>query len=159
MQGCEPWKPGRLMSVTRCWAASAGSTGSKAWRSASSESSTTRSRPSPAFWPVRTAVSEPWPAVSCSNCIGTSPSRSVPFAPEAERFLRRPVGYREQHGLLIGAVRIRLPSRHHEHVARSPFDGLPIHLGRALAFQAREDGAVGRAVALALEALGQQREI
>ena len=80
--------------------------------------------------------------------------RQFAFAPDAERFLRRPVGNREQHGVLAAdVVRIALPWRHHEHVVDAPFDRLAVDGGGALAFRHREHGAVGRAVGLALEAL------
>ena len=60
---------------------------------------------------------------------------------------------------LVGAVRIVLPGRHHEHVARTPFEHFAVDRWSALAFEADEDGAVGRAVVLALEALRQQRQM
>src|SRR5262245_48352917 len=62
----EPWKPGRLTRVTRKRAASEGSTGSKAVRSASSEWITSRSRPAP-HW---TAVNRPSAKLVARNSIG-----------------------------------------------------------------------------------------
>ena len=44
----------------------------------------------------------------------------VSFAPDAERFLRRPVGDREQHRLLCRLMRIALPGRHDEDVVLAP---------------------------------------
>src|SRR6266508_4649430 len=52
-----------------------------------------------------------------------------------------------------------LPRRHHEDVPRAPFQYLAVDRGRAPALGADEDGAVGRAVFLALEALREHREI
>src|SRR5499427_10224011 len=85
--------------------------------------------------------------------------RSMPFAPDAEGFLRGLVGDREEHRLRRGGVRIALPRRHHEHVVRPPFERLVAHLGAALALDAHEHRAVGRTVRLALEAGRQQREV
>src|SRR5262245_31299978 len=73
------------------------------------------------------------------------------LAPDAERFLRRAVGDREQHRVLRGVVGVVLPRRHNEDVPRGPGQLLAVDHGRALAFGADEDGAVGRAVLLALE--------
>src|ERR1700730_8444117 len=75
------------------------------------------------------------------------------LAPDAERFLRGTIGNREQHRLLGSGVGVTFPWRHHEDIIRSPFQHLAIDRGRAPAFGADENGAVGRAVALALEAL------
>src|SRR5712691_2091519 len=91
---------------------------------------------------------------------GAGPSvRAGVLAPDAERLLRGSVGDREQHRILRGVVRVLLPRRHHEHVPRTPFQHLAVDRGRALAFGANEHGAVGRAVALALEALREHREV
>src|SRR5262249_24791494 len=85
--------------------------------------------------------------------------RAGVLAPDSERFLRGTVGNREQHRFLSCAVGVMLPRRHHEHVVRAPFQRLAVDRGGALPFGADENGAVGRAVFLALEALGEQREV
>src|SRR5262249_48175204 len=68
-------------------------------------------------------------------------------------------GDREQHGLLRRMVGVMLPRWRDEDVVGTPFQRLAVDRGRALPFDADEDGAVGRAVFLALEALRQQREV
>src|SRR5262249_55093707 len=68
-------------------------------------------------------------------------------------------GDREQHRLLLGLVRVAHPRRHHEYVVRAPLERLVADLGGALALDADEHGAVGRAIGLALEAFRQQREV
>src|SRR5262245_64657433 len=86
-------------------------------------------------------------------------SRLSILAPDAERFLRRPVGDREQNRVLGGMVRITLPRRHHEDVVRPPFEHLVLDRRRTPAFGADEDRPVGRTIFLAPEALRQQREV
>ncbi len=56
------------------------------------------------------------------RAISLDPGRKelLPFAPDAERFLRRAVGNREQHRLLRRMVGIALPRRHHENVVAGP---------------------------------------
>src|SRR5262252_5164022 len=44
--------------------------------------------------------------------------RGIFLAPEAERFLRRPVGIAEQHALALGLKVIIRPRRHHENIVR-----------------------------------------
>src|SRR5439155_21178690 len=83
----------------------------------------------------------------------------IVLAPDTERSLRRLIGDREQHRLLRRLMRIALPGRHHEHVVGAPFQHLVLDLGGAATLGADEDGAVGRAVFLALEALRQQRQM
>src|SRR5216683_2769996 len=85
-------------------------------------------------------------------------TRARILAPNPERFLRGAVGDREQHRLLRRVVRVVLPRRHHEHVPRAPFEHLAVDRCAAPALGADEDGAVGRAVRLALEALREHRE-
>src|SRR5207245_8346269 len=63
------------------------------------------------------------------------------LAPDPERFLRRPVRDTEQHHFAFRPVRIALPRRNDEHVARRPFERLVLDLGRAPAFDADEDRA------------------
>src|SRR6516162_6410325 len=81
------------------------------------------------------------------------------LAPDAERFLRRPVRDREQHRFLECRVGVRLPWWHDKNVLRTPFENLAVHRRPPLPFGTDEDGAVGRAVFLALESLWKQREI
>src|SRR5438046_218417 len=83
--------------------------------------------------------------------------RSI-LAPDSERFLRRAIGDREQHRFLPHPMGVMLPRRHHEHVVRAPFQYLAVDRGRALPFGADKDGAVGGAVFLALEAIGEERQ-
>src|SRR5258708_31506510 len=85
--------------------------------------------------------------------------RASILAPDSERFLRRAIGDREQHRSLPRPMGVMLPRRHHEHVVRAPFQHLAVDRGRALPFGADKDGAVGGAVFLALEALGEEREV
>src|SRR6516225_4561727 len=61
--------------------------------------------------------------------------RSLPvLPPDAERFLRRPVGDREQHRFFRGMVRITLPGRHHEDVVLAPLQHFVFDFGRARSF-------------------------
>src|SRR5262249_25285129 len=85
--------------------------------------------------------------------------RAGVLAPDSKRFLRRAVGDREQHGFLPGPMRGMLPRRHREPVVGAPCQHLAVDRGGALPFGADENGAVGRAVFLALEALGEQSEV
>src|SRR5215471_17823698 len=94
-------------------------------------------------------------AIASASC-GEIKLSSVAFAPDAERFLRRPIGDREQHRLLRCAVRVVLPRRHDEHVVLGPLELDAVDLGGTLAFRADEDRAIGRTVAFTFEALGQQ---
>src|SRR5215813_13840431 len=68
------------------------------------------------------------------------------FAPDAERFLGRAVGDREQHGFLRRLVGVTLPWRHDKDVIWPPFEERAVDLGRAAALDADENRAVGRAV-------------
>src|SRR6516162_6423675 len=85
--------------------------------------------------------------------------RAGVLAPDSERFLRWAIGDREQHRFLSCPVGVMLPRRHHEHVVRAPIQHLAVDRGGALPFGADKNGAVGRAVFLALEALGEEREV
>src|SRR5215467_15765643 len=58
--------------------------------------------------------------------------RAGVLAPDTERFLRRAVGDREQHGFLPRPVGVMLPRRHHEHVVGAPFQHLAVDRGGAL---------------------------
>ena len=71
--------------------------------------------------------------------IDVSSSGASVLAPDAERFLRRAVGNREQHRLLAGGVRVVLPRRHDEHVVRAPFQHLVADRRGALALDAHEE--------------------
>src|ERR1700722_8050973 len=68
------------------------------------------------------------------------------LAPDAERFLRRTIGDREQHRLLRRVVGVALPRRHDEDVVLGPFEHLAVDGRRALALDADKDGAVGGAI-------------
>src|SRR5215831_7748375 len=99
--------------------------------------------------------------MSWVNGAGMRPQlvRRRVLAPDAERLLRGAVGDREQHRLLLGIVGVALPRRHYEHVPGTPFQDLAVDRGGALPFGADEDGAVGGAIALALEAGREHREV
>src|ERR1700744_4277855 len=62
------------------------------------------------------------------------------FAEQIELLLYRTVGEAEQHRILVGFVGHPLPARHHEQVARAPFEGLLADPGAPLAFDRREHG-------------------
>src|SRR5262249_17608788 len=98
-------------------------------------------------------------AVTCASDPGRALMRAGVLAPDSERFLRRTVGDREQHRFLSWGGGVMLPRRPHEHVVRAPFQHLAVDRGGALPFGADENGAVGGAVFLALEALGEEREV
>ena len=74
--------------------------------------------------------------------------RSIHLAPDAERFLHRTVGDREQHGLLGGMVLIAFPRRHHEHVVDAPLVVLAIDRGAALALGALAPARLARCTGL-----------
>src|SRR5262249_18199564 len=90
---------------------------------------------------------------------GRTSVRGGILAPGSKRFLRRAIGDREQHRFLPHPMGVMLPRRHHEHVVRAPFEHLAVDRGGTLSFGADENGAVGGAVFLALEALGEEREV
>src|SRR5262249_30558855 len=90
---------------------------------------------------------------------GRTSVRGSILAPDSKRFLRRAIGDREQHRFLPHPMGIMLPRRHHEHVVRAPFEHLAVDRGGALPLGTDENGAVGGAVLLALEALGEEREV
>src|SRR6516162_2288320 len=98
-------------------------------------------------------------AVSCASNPGCALVRPGILAPDSKRFLRRAIGDREQYRFLPHPVGVMLPWRHHEDVVRAPFEHLAVDRGGALPFGADENGAVGGAVFLALEALGEEREV
>src|SRR5262249_60598146 len=81
------------------------------------------------------------------------------FAPDAERFLGRAVGDREQHGFLRRPVGVTLPWRHDKDVIWPPFQDRAVDLGRAVALDADENRAVGRTVRCAFKTLRQHRQL
>src|SRR5262249_10963227 len=86
-------------------------------------------------------------------------ARSIVLAPDPERFLSGSVRDRKQDSVAAGSiVRIALPWRHNEDIVDAPLEWLAVNDRRAFAFGDREDGAVGRPVRFALEALRQQRK-
>ena len=101
---------------------------------------------------------------ACRRGIGNSNDALtrglLPLAPDAERFLRRPVGDREQHRLSSRVVGV-FASTTAPRTRRSGPTPAPCRRPWCvpLAFDADEDGAVGRLVVLALEALREQREV
>src|SRR6185312_5406767 len=82
--------------------------------------------------------------------------RELLLAPEAELLVDDAVGEAEQYRLLLRLVDVFRPTRHDEDVARAPFQHLVADDRFAAAFGAHEDGAVGRAVSLRFDALGQE---
>src|SRR5688500_19854616 len=80
------------------------------------------------------------------------------LAPQAERFLRRPVGEAEQHRVGAGLVLDPAPRRRDEHVLLLPLEGLAVDARAAAALDHAVDGAVGRAVGPAAEIPGQRSE-
>src|ERR1700722_18395526 len=85
------------------------------------------------------------------NAAGASRKALLSLAPDAEGFLRRAVGNREQHRLLRRMVGVALPRRHHENVVRHPRGYVAFYSGRAFAFGAHEDDAVSRSIRLAFK--------
>src|SRR6267142_2651391 len=69
------------------------------------------------------------------------------FAEQIELLLHRAVGEAEQHGVRLGLVGDPLPARHHEQVARAPFERLLADPRAPLAFDRGEYGGVGCAIA------------
>src|SRR6516165_6617182 len=81
------------------------------------------------------------------------------FAPDAERFLGRAIGNREQHGFLCRPMGIALPWWHDEDVIRPPLKDRAVDFGRTAALDTDEDRAIGRTVGFAVKAFGQHREL
>src|ERR1700716_508633 len=75
--------------------------------------------------------------------LGFVPSRiAAIFAEQIQLLLHRAIGKTEQHRIRVGLVGDPLPARHHEQVARAPFEGLLADPRAALAFDRREHGGV-----------------
>src|SRR5262249_6145332 len=106
-----------------------------------------------------------WTKEAIMRCVRSTPCcaafepTSALFAPDAERFLGRALGDREQPGVLGRGGGIGHPRPPHEHVLPAPFEDFVFAFGSALALGTDEDRAVGRAVVLALEAFRQQRQV
>src|SRR5258707_10736513 len=78
------------------------------------------------------------------------------LAPQVALLLQRAIGEGEQHGLGLGLVHDLGPAPHDEMVALLPAQGLVADRALALAFDHREHRAVGAAVRLGRDALGQE---
>src|SRR6185312_10023425 len=95
-------------------------------------------------------------ALLCPPYDSSQTSRVTAIFPEQIQFLLyRTVGEREQHRVGVGLVRDPAPARHHEQVARAPFEHFVANACAALAFDRGEHGGVGRAIARGLETLRQ----
>src|SRR5215831_10227643 len=103
--------------------------------------------------PTMNDLRDSWNVMDASDC------RSFLFPPDAERLLCRPIGQAEQHGLLVGAVPVALPARYDEDVTGRPSEALAPDRGDTLAFDACKDRRIGRTVAAAHEARGEQRKM
>src|SRR5262249_21458400 len=74
--------------------------------------------------------------------------RGIFLAPEAERFLRRPVGIAEQHTLALGLKVIIRPRRHHENIVRLERKIQFTDTRASMALDYVEHRAVGTAIGL-----------
>src|SRR5262249_20422760 len=73
------------------------------------------------------------------------------LAEQVELLLHRAVGETEQNRIGVGFVGHPVPARHHEEVARAPFEGLLADPRATPAFDGGEHGGIRRAVALGAE--------
>src|SRR3974390_1463665 len=78
------------------------------------------------------------------------------LAEQVELLLYRAVGETEQNRIGVGLVGHPVPARHHEEVARAPFEGLLADPRASPAFDGGEHGGIRRAVARGAESLRQK---
>src|SRR6266849_9210575 len=69
------------------------------------------------------------------------------FAKQVQLLLHRTIRETEHHRILVGLVGDPLPARHHEQVARTPFESLLADPRAPLAFDRREHRGVRRTIA------------
>src|SRR5450759_4558842 len=73
-------------------------------------------------------------------------SIAATFAEQIELLLHGSVRETEQHRIFVSLVGDPLPARHHEQVARTPFEGLIADPRTSLALDRREHGRIGCAI-------------
>src|SRR4051812_35237162 len=96
-----------------------------------------------------------------AQCFWQTPYRSgcrCFLAPQPDRFLDRPVGEAEEHRIFSRRVRDAVPRGYDEDVARAPLEDVVADLRAAVSFDDTVHGAVGRAIARAVETGRQELE-